>query len=392
MTWWNLGAQVVRCGGATRPHAGLYQGLQPSGFRSDKSKMLIRRSTRARPRWVLGLLMGASFGAALIVGSGAVTAPLVAPPLCAESAHQTHLTVAPDGTRQSTWHPPSDPSAGCAFGHEHGSDPSRFIGAKKVGKPAFGWLAARMGMTEPHQGFKVYVVNDDGRGKAWMIVLHQGTGSPKRAAQAFHSLDIWMVRRRDRALLAEVHTMADFGAAVPDCADLEPPPAARVLPALGPNCSQDYESWTTQLSVGGKLQALGISFGVDNPTTVIDRADPGRLAFNTAAVCGVEDPAGPLSTCKGDRRWIMHPRWVLKNHGPSIFYTDPHGNGASSRPFPGSVRQFVKSGIRIDERRQWSGPSVDFTLAGGSGGGVFRPAQPGRSRGFDTGGDVRWPN
>ncbi len=349
--------------------------------------------TRWFRRWgPFSLCSSASLMASVLVLGGIASAAAPESSTCTTALHEGFTAVAPDGSRQAAWHPPSAPDRHCAFGHEHGSDPSTFIGAKQTGKPAFGWLAARMGMTEPHQGFKVYVINDDGRGKAWMIVLHQGTSSPKRAAQAFHSLDLWMVRRRDRALLAEVHTMADFGAAVPDCADIEPPPAARALPALGPNCSQGYESWTTQLSVGGKLQALGISFGVDNPTTVIDRADPGRLAFNTAAVCGVEDPAGPLSTCKGDRRWIMHPRWVLKNRGPSVFYTDPHGKGASPRPFPGSVRQFVKSGIRIDERRQWSGPSVDFTLAGGRSGGVFRPAQPGRSRGFDTEGNVRWPN
>lgn len=224
-----------------------------------------------------------------------------------------------------------------------------------------------------------------------MIVLHQGTGSPKRATQRFHSLDLWMIRRSDRALLAEVHLMADFGTAVLDCDNEDPPPAARVLPALGPGCSQDYEDWTTQLSVGGKLKAPGISFGVDNPTTIIDRADPTKTTFNTPAVCGAGDPAGPDSTCKGDRRWIQHPRWVLNNRGPSVFYTDAYGGRASSKPFPGSVRQFVRSGVKIDERRNWGGPSVEFKLADPRTG-VFKPSLPGKSRGFDTQGAVRWPN
>lgn len=310
---------------------------------------------------------------------------------CPDALHASFAARAPDGSRQLGWHPAVDTGSGCSFGHEHGSDPSKFIGAGKVGAPTFGWLATRMGMSEPNAGFKVFVINDDGRGKAWMGVVHQGTGSPRRSGQAHHTVDLWMVRRRDGALLAEVHVMADFGAAVRDCDEQDPPSAARVLPALGPGCSQDYESWTTQLSVGGKLKALGISFGVDNPTTVIDPADPTKTTFNTPAVCGVADPAGPDSTCKGDRRWIQHPRWVLNNRGPSVFYTDAYGGRASSKPFPGSVRQFVRSGVKIDERRNWGGPSVEFKLADPRTG-VFKPSLPGKSRGFDTQGAVRWPN
>lgn len=347
---------------------------------------------RAGPRlaiWLIFVALGmasASLAAAVTLGAERKDSLQ-----CADTIHQEYSAEAPDGSTRGTWHPPRDPGGQCSFGHEHGSDPGAFIGAARIGKPTFGWLAARMGMTEPHQGFKVFVVNDDGRGKAWMIVLHQGTGSPKRGAQAFHTLDVWVVRRSDRALLAEIHTMADFGAAALDCEDEDPPSAARVLPALGPGCSQDYENWTTQLSVGGKLKALGISFGVDNPTTVIDPVDPARVSFNTPAVCGPGDPAGPLSTCKGDRRWILHPRWILDNRGPSVFYTDPHGGNPSNKPFPGSVRQFVRKGVKVDERRNWGGPSVEFKLADPRTG-VFKPSLPGKSRGFDTQGAVRWPN
>ena len=190
---------------------------------------------------------------------------LVFAALLAAGLGVTCLRAGPSTADQGTpWHRGST--------HEHGSDPSKFIGAAYARDLTFGVLASKMGMTEPHEGFKVYVVNDDGHGKAWMIVLHQGTGSPKRAAQAHHSLDLWMVRRRDSALLAEVHLMADFGSAVPDCEGSVPPPASRVLPSNGPGCSHDYEAWTTQLSVGGRLLAPGITFGVDNPTTVIDQS------------------------------------------------------------------------------------------------------------------------
>lgn len=296
------------------------------------------------------------------------------------------------GPELATWHPATAPASGCAFTHEHGSDPSAFVGAKRVGVLAFGDLAQQMGMTEPHEGFKVYVVNDDGRGKAWMAVLHQGTAGPKRATQPHHSLDLWMVRRRDRTLLAEVHVIADFGTAVNDCEGLVPTPASRVLPSLGPGCSHDYEAWTTQLSVGGRLRAPGITFGVDNPTTVIDDAAPGQLAFNAPDVCGAGDPAGESSTCKGDRRWIQHPRWVLANRGPSVFYTDPYGGGYSRHPFAGSVRQFVARGVHIDERRDWGGRAVEFRMANPAAGGAFRPGRRAPSAGFDTTGRVHWPN
>lgn len=337
------------------------------------------------------LLLSALVGSgALVVASASASRP--SPVTCPSEVHERYVTRAPDGTTRPTWHPPVDPLTGCAFDHEHGSDPSRFIGAQRIGAPAFGWLAARMGMAEPHAGFKVYVVNDDRRGKAWMALLHQGTASPRRAAVSHHTLELWMVRRRDRAALAKVHAMADFGAFVPDCDGARPAPAARILPTLGPGCARDYESWVTQLSIGGRLRAGGIAFGVDNPTTVIDRADPARLVFNGAEVCGRADPAGAGSTCKGDRRWLAHPRWLIANRGPAVFYTDPHGRRASHRPFPGAVRQYVRPGIRVDERREWGGASVEYRMARPGDGGIFRPAQPRRSRGFDVAGAVRWPN
>jgi hypothetical protein len=280
----------------------------------------------------------------------------------------------------------------CGETHEHGSLRTSWVGSPLGARRPFGLLSGREGVIESHQGFKTFVVNDDRRGKAWMIVVHMGTGSPKRASTRFHSLDLWMVRRKDGARLAEIHVMADFGAAALDCRGVQPPAASRLLPAIGPGCATDYEAWTTQLSVGGRFRAPGLTFGVDNPTTIIDPADLNRLVFNTPAVCGLGNPAGTESKCKGDRRWIQHPRWHLRNKGPSVFFTDPYGRNYSTKPFPGSVRQFVRSGIVIDERRDWGGPVNEFRMANPADGGVFRPGQRTPSRGFDTTGDVHWPN
>jgi hypothetical protein len=46
--------------------------------------------------------------------------------------------------------------------------------------PAFGPIGSHAGSEEPHAGFKVFVANEDRRGLSWMVVLHQGSGSPRR--------------------------------------------------------------------------------------------------------------------------------------------------------------------------------------------------------------------
>ena len=91
--------------------------------------------------------------------------------------------------------------------------------------PAFGPIGAYAGSDEPHAGFKVFVVNDDRKGLAWMVVLHQGSGSPRRGTVRFHSLETWLFKRRGGRLLAHTRVMADFGEALPNC------PGTRLAPA-----------------------------------------------------------------------------------------------------------------------------------------------------------------
>ena len=121
----------------------------------------------------------------------------------------------------ATWHPPKDPRYGCAFGHEHGSNPRAFRFFRRTGLPVFGLVSEYAGSPEAHAGFKVFVANDDRRGLAWMMVLHQGSGSPKRGTVRFHSLEAWLFRRRDGRMLAHTRQMADFGDAVPNCPGAE---------------------------------------------------------------------------------------------------------------------------------------------------------------------------
>jgi hypothetical protein len=290
-------------------------------------------------------------------------------PICAEWVHDEH-TVERGGRVWATWHPPRDPRYGCAFGHEHGSNPRAFRHFGRTGMPAFGLTTAFAGNEEPHAGFKVFLANDDRRGLAWMMVLHQGSASPRRGSVRFHSLETWLFRRRGGRLLARTRQMADFGEAVSNCPGVEPRTAWRLLPA--PGCPGTYEEWATTLDVGGVFRARP-AFGIHNPITQFEPSDPTRIVFNKRSACGPADPAGWRSRCKGDRRSVLRPRWYLHNDGPSRFRTDAYGRRA-----PAGLLQIVTRRIRVDQRRACCGPENAFIAEHPSDGGIHRAG-----RGFE---------
>src|SRR3712207_3282640 len=151
--------------------------------------------------------------ALLLVLIAAAPARAAAPdgtPLCPDWVHDRYV-VERGGQTWPTWHPPVDPRYGCAFGHEHGSNPRAFRHFARTGAPAFGPIGSYAGKDEAHTGFKVFVANEDRKGYAWMIVLHQGSASPRRAATRFHSMEAWLFRNRGRRLIAHTRVMADFG-------------------------------------------------------------------------------------------------------------------------------------------------------------------------------------
>jgi hypothetical protein len=284
-------------------------------------------------------------------------------PICASWVHDEY-TVERGGRRWATWHPPRDPRLGCAFGHEHGSNPRAFMYFERTGMPAFGLLSDYAGSPEAHAGFKVFVANEDRRGLAWMIVLHQGSGSPRRATVRFHSLETWLFRERGRRMLARTRQMADFGEAVPNCPGARPRHAWRLLPV--PGCRAAYEEWATALDVGGVFRARP-SFGLHNAITQFDPAAPDRVVFNKPSVCGSADPGGWDSRCKGDRRTVLHPRWLVRNRGPSRFRTDAYGRRA-----PAGLLQVVSRRIRVDQRRERGGVENTFIAEQPSDGGIYR--------------------
>jgi hypothetical protein len=296
-------------------------------------------------------------------------------PICAEWVHDQY-TVERGGRMWPTWHPPRDPRYGCAFGHEHGSNPRAFRYFARTGMPAFGLVSDYAGSPEAHAGFKVFVANEDRKGLAWTMLLHQGSASPRRGVVRFHSLETWLFRERGRRLLARTRQMADFGEAVPNCPGVKTRQSWRLLPV--PACGRAYEEWATALDVGGVFSARP-AFGLHNAITQFDPADPERVVFNKQSVCGTADPAGWESRCKGDRRAVYHPRWFVRNAGPSQFRTDAYGRRA-----PTGLLQIVTRRIRVDQRRERDGVENAFIAEQPSDGGIYRAGRGFRPRrGFE---------
>ena len=103
------------------------------------------------------------------------------------------------------------------------------------------------------------------------------------------------------------------------------------------------------------------------------------MVFNKPAACGPADPAGWDSRCKGDRRSVLHPRWFLRNDGPSRFRTDAYGHRAAA-----GLLQIVSRRIRVDQRRERDGVENAFIAEQPSDGGIYRAGRGFRpARGFE---------
>jgi hypothetical protein len=297
-------------------------------------------------------------------------------PMCAQWVHDRYVAHTPDGRAWPTWHPPRDPRYDCAFGHEHGSNPRAFHHFRRTGMPAFGHIGAFAGGDEAHAGFKVFVANRDRNGLAWMIVLHQGSGSPRRGTIRFHSLETWLFHRRGGRLIAHTRHMADFGEPVPNCPGVAPQrPSMRLLPT--PECRPAYEEWTTAFDVGGVFSGQP-GFGIGNAITQFDPANAERLTFNKPRACGPHDPSGWDSYCKGDKRTVLHPRWVVRNRGPSRFRTDAYGRRA-----PAGLLQAVSRRIRVDQSDECCGAENAFVMEQPSDGGIYRAGRRLNSASFE---------
>jgi hypothetical protein len=325
-----------------------------------------------------------------------------------DALHASYTVTGSDGNSYPTWHPPSaalPDGTVCHFGHEHGSDPALFAGAASAQPVGFGRVDQAAGQTEPHVGFKVFVVQDDGHGLSYRIVLHQGTGHGRRALVQYHEVQFAVADARTGDLLADTAALADFGHGEANCApntSLQPNASGaahqhadephRAVPTTDCATITPYESWRMAYRVAGSPAPApatftsGMTFDVDDPETVFDPSDPERLVY----LCAIRpsrqcnEPDGTQTAWKGTRRGLVAPTLVLSNAGPDHFTTDVFGGLGQT------VSQFVTSSRHLDFSTECCGPGVVFKERDGvyvlqaAGGPTFSDSQ--------DDGTVHWPN
>lgn len=201
-------------------------------------------------RWMLIFLP-------LVLGSFVAQPSGVTLPLCPAAIHNAYKVTGPDGWQYPSWHPQVDLINNCVFDHEHGSDPMLFYPVRYRQPtnrfPEFGYTATAHGMTEGHNGFKVYVF--DYAGYSWQILQHQGTSNAVLAAcNRYHTLDILARSLTTGAVVADVRFMADYGRSTlntgptiqsPNCPENVPsidPRGIRQFPSIA-NGNVGYEPW-----------------------------------------------------------------------------------------------------------------------------------------------------
>lgn len=274
---------------------------------------------------------------------------------CPDSVHNKYVAPGPDGKMYPTWHPSIDAATGCFFSHEHGSDPHSYVGFGSSGMPAFGYISATAGLNEPHNGFKVYVSNNDLNGRAWMIVLHQGTSGPKRALTQFHALD-WHISTTGGQKLADLHLMADFGYAVPNCDDQHPipgsatgyafgtQPSRRFIPTVNCAAETPYELWDAVVKIGNGSNTLFEAFprfDVDNATTIINLANLDEVRYMCEVRTPNEDCTSSKTQWTGNKRGVVHPgQFVGNTTGKADVYTDFFGKVVAAGT-PGAIKQYL---------------------------------------------------
>ncbi len=282
---------------------------------------------------------------------------------CPTWVHDRYLAEGHDAQFYRTWHPQIDPVYWCYFGHSHGSDPALFAGDVPV---TFDYYADKGHRLEPHEGFKVFVINTDLH--SLMFTAHLGSSEAGRVCARVHTYDMALAERRTGAVLADLRLKADFGYAMvidegsrfyrlksPECPEMAALPdtaGGRVrVPLAG---TSGYEPWNP--SVQGNL--LGVSnppvLVIDNAMTEVEVArnpdgTPRLGADGFAEFLGVV-PTGEA----GERHWLSVPGGDV-GRGFSVraaaaaatgeFFTDYRGLTRLEPADPHAVRQFVAPGL-----------------------------------------------
>lgn len=270
---------------------------------------------------------------------------------CPASVHDRYIARGPDGKWYRTWHPITVPidsnnpnGAKCSFAHEHGDDPSTSIVSETP--PLFGYIGNLVGDSEPHEGFKVFVVNagtkdDEGRiaQNSSRLVFHMGTGGTKRFSQEFHSMQMDVVTADGKKM--SLQGMADTGNVGTICSN---PRQGRTVLGYGCKVTSPYEIWAIKLRITNNGEALAeanFSTAVFDPISVMDPADLTILVY-------VWDPqANQIFQFNDSRDWFrgckresyQGPIFWYNAAKPTTYYTDAYGKVVNNGP----LKQYISS-------------------------------------------------
>lgn len=251
---------------------------------------------------------------------------------CPVEVHDYFVTPGPDGKLYRTWHPQMVTVNGvtCTFAHEHGDDPRTSLADNSL--PAFGYVGALMGMSEAHEGFKVFVTNrgtrnDEGRTAQVdsRIVAHFGTSRQGRVTMPHHSFEYDMISPDGN--YAHVSGMAmtdDVGDICQrDARSQSSTPIGRTLYAVpsSTNCAANapYEIWQLRLSLmkpDGDGAVVLSSVAAFDPATMLDLRTM-QVAPTGATGCDREAYHGPIY---GYQQGWSSTEWrtdVLGNYDPA---------------------------------------------------------------------------
>jgi len=293
----------------------------------------------------LNALTGQSVATAQFSVSCAANTPTPTPPAlapvdpailgtCPASAHDRYVTTGPDGKLYRTWHPQTvlidvnNPTLGsCTFAHEHGDDPA--LSVANAAAPAFGYIGDLAGFPEPHEGFKVYVLNagyvvDDG-GVVQVntrAVVHMGTGGVGRFDTRYHSLSFDLTSSNGH--FVHLQGMADTGGVGAICASPRAGKTALTLPGTGCDVRSLYEIWNMTLTIadgsGRGAQATFAPSAFD-PITILNPAEiPGQ---RTTYYTNNYFTGGPFFGCR--REGYAGPVYWHNTGGATTYFTDAFG-------------------------------------------------------------------
>jgi len=300
--------------------------------------------------------------------------------LCPAWVHDSYTVMGPDGRMYPTWHPAVDEQYGCTLDHEHGDDPRTSVLFSQVGMPPFGYVNAIEGKrTEDHVGNKVFVINDDDRGGSLLIKLHQGTHSPDAFTNNLHELHYHYQnvdgRRLDIMLLSAFGRSGELtvscGATDRQVVNIRSATneygsadSARIIPSAAcfDNTHPVYEDWLSNNQIITPDQRIIALF---NPHFAV--FDPGRYflpgapqnlgrSVDRCREIGIPKQQACLflhshpevqwndsqSPFRGNKREVfVNQNIILNSDGPQLWYSDPYGRNAQTKPFPGAIQQRI---------------------------------------------------